>query len=197
MEAVVRMRVFRGGAYAEAMESLRRHSVATARIAALLSRITSVGSELAGLAGLLHDVGFCGSLLALGDVRSAADRPDLALAWPVLEATHEEIGKVMVRLWRFPAEMVHVVGEHHHYTFGKPPPPLHAIVAVAETVAADLGFGLDPFDAPPEAGLPGVESPAPDGQSPVHVAQSRAALGLDEALTAKLLQHAREAVRGI
>ena len=67
LEAALNLKVFRVPGFEAAMERLARHSTATAHIMRAICRRTRVETEFAFLCGLIHDVGFAASLLALSN----------------------------------------------------------------------------------------------------------------------------------
>ena len=67
MEIAMNMKVFRSPDYADTMDLLRRHSTMTAHFSKLVCNYSPIEGEFAFMAGLLHDVGIAGTLLALSD----------------------------------------------------------------------------------------------------------------------------------
>ena len=65
--AATKMRIFRNRAYLKPMEQVHAHSFATAHLAKLLSRYTSVDAQVAFTAGLIHDVGTVAAMMIHGD----------------------------------------------------------------------------------------------------------------------------------
>lgn len=140
MHAAMDMRVFRANGYSDTMDALRRHSLATAHVARILAR----GHELAFLAGLMHDVGIAGALLAIGDVPRGTELPGIDLVWPAVESIHERAGVQMCRLWQLPAGVIDAVANHHvrKGKLGR----LAAIVTMADNIASQCGYRICPDD---------------------------------------------------
>ncbi len=93
------------------MTELWMHSVEVAAISHLLARrFTSLDPEQAMLAGLLHDIG------GLPILSRAGDFPDIVAAPGMLdeaiEKLHIVIGKLILEIWNFPADLVTAVAEH-------------------------------------------------------------------------------------
>ena len=130
-------RVFRAPGYDAAMSSLRRHSAMTAHIADALAAPMTLHREHAFLWGLLHDVGVAAAAYLVGH------RAPFAIAWPTILDAHADVGRILCRAWRLPAEIEVVVVYHHGARVGGTLHPGACLVAVAEWIAADVGFGLD------------------------------------------------------
>lgn len=199
MEIALNLRVFKCEAYDEAMERVRRHAVATAHLCRTVCRYTSIDGELAFMAGLLHDVGIAGTLLALAERKRPRGRrpPDLLSIWPAVERVHVQAGEIMAHHWQLPAEIRLALGAHHQVLCGGQPHPLAATIALANEIAHAEGAGLVAkagADAEPEAdaGAGAGAMPAAaaldwtsahselDRTGPKTLASARAALGLDE-----------------
>jgi hypothetical protein len=71
-------------------------------------RRTRVETEFAFLCGLIHDVGFAASLLALANDPHWSRSTFEELA-PVLDEVHEEASGVLARLWRLPEPLQRLV----------------------------------------------------------------------------------------
>lgn len=142
LEITMNMRVFRCDAYAAPMERLRHHSRVTAHLARLVCRYCTIDGEHAFLAGLLHDVGIAGSLLALADVPARKKVPELAVLWPAIDQVHPDAAALMAELWGFPSELPLVLGAHHHVETQGQLHPLAAALCIADDLANQLGAGL-------------------------------------------------------
>ncbi len=154
LEAAMNLRVFKAAAYSDSMERVRCHSVAVAHLARAVARFTPMDAEFAFTCGLVHDAGFAGALVALGDAQ-AAQRPALtAQTWWAIDALHEELGQTLVGLWKMPAEVEMVVQHHHGLAVSGRDHPMLAILAIAEGIACREGLGLAP--APGDASLGGL-----------------------------------------
>jgi HD-like signal output (HDOD) protein len=162
-EVALDLKVFRCKPYAPVMESLQRHSVAVAKIAARIAAETSIAEDYAFIAGLLHDVGLAASLVMLAEPGPA---PPLDEIGDDLDAIHEEASGIVATLWKLPSDLQIVIAHHHAPTIGGYDHPAVAVVCLAEFMANDLGFGL----------------PAPlDRASAGVFARSMSAIGLDDA----------------
>jgi HD-like signal output (HDOD) protein len=151
MQAAMNLRVFRSATYGDCMERLRRHCRATAHVCRLACRYTPLSEDQAFLAGLMHDVGFAGILLVLGDAPRNKKAPDLTVLWPAINGAHAAAGARMVELWGLPQEMALAVRAHHQVRVEGLDHPLAAVVCLGELIAAELDLGFIP-----------VESDAPD-----------------------------------
>jgi len=161
LEAAMNMKVFRVPGYEAAMERLSRHSTATAHVMRAVCRRTRVESEYAFLCGLLHDIGFAASLLALSNDPTwrAATFEELA---PVLDEVHEEASAVLARMWHLPEPIQKLVADHHEPAPGGGGEQVNASLIVSEQLAWEAGAGLMP---PPEDADPrSLRTPEP----PIH-----------------------------
>jgi len=158
LEAAMHMRVFRVPGYEPAMERLARHSAAVAQVMRAVCRRTSVEAEYAFLCGLLHDVGFAASLLALSNDPTWRKSSFEELA-PVLDEVHEEASGVLARLWRLPENLQRMVATHHEPAPDGKVEPVNATLIVAEQLCWEAGAGLEP--PPPDANPYSMETPEP------------------------------------
>jgi HD-like signal output (HDOD) protein len=135
-------RVFRSVAYAEPMETVRRHCSICAHLSRLVASFTPIASEYAFLCGLLHDVGMAAALIVLGEQKSTAEGLDPTLLGVALRQCHQEASAVVARLWKLPPDVQLVLGHHHEVVINGHVHPLAAVVALAEQLARDLGVGI-------------------------------------------------------
>lgn len=126
-------KVFRAPGYAEVMESIRDHSVASAQIARVLAKGTAV-ADYAFLCGLLHDVGAAAVVLALAQAQRRVAPEALATA---LYELHEEAGQVLLEAWDLPQQLLSAIAAHH-----APSEREGALALVAHTIASELGHPL-------------------------------------------------------
>ncbi|MDJ0865659.1 MAG: HDOD domain-containing protein [Myxococcota bacterium] len=151
MQIVMNLRVFRSKDHAEAMELLRRHSTMTAHLTKVVCKHAAIGGEDAFLAGLLHDVGVAGTLLALSEKAGRGRQPDLIAIWPALDRVHARAGEIMATHWELSAETRTAIAAHHQVMVKGEPDPLAACVAIADELAHETGYGVVPkSDGDPE-----------------------------------------------
>ena len=145
MEIAMNMRVFKSADYADTMELLRHHATATAHLSRLVCQHTDVDAEFAFLAGLLHDVGIAGTLLALSDKKGKRKSPpDLISIWPAVDRVHQRAGELMAGLWELPPDIQIVLSAHHQVIIKGETHPLAATVALANEIAHSFGVGVIP-----------------------------------------------------
>lgn len=145
MEIAMNMRVFKSPDYADTMDLLRRHATATAHLCRVVSNHTAVESEFAFMAGLLHDVGIAGTLLALSDNKGRRKSPpDLISIWPAVDRVHQRAGELMAKLWELPPDIQTTLASHHQVILKGEVHLLSATVAIANEVAHSLGTGVIP-----------------------------------------------------
>lgn len=142
LEVTVGVKVFRAPGYDAPMERLRAHSSATAQIARIVCRFTSVYDEYAFLCGLLHDIGVAACMIVLAPQKRGDRAPSFELAWPAIEEVHEEASKLVCASWRLPADVQIVVGNHEKAIVGNAIHPVAAAVKIADWIATRLGYGL-------------------------------------------------------
>jgi HD-like signal output (HDOD) protein len=144
----------------EHVSAVWRHSIHTAALAHMLTRVRSrLDADEAFLAGLLHEVGKLYILMRAKDDRDAL--ADEAGFQSVLAAWHPRLGRAVIEAWELPAELAAAVGDHETCGLEAPDPPtLTAVVAVvnyfaehSETARADPEF---------HAKLPNLGGLAPD-----------------------------------
>lgn len=181
MEAALHLKVFRVPGYEQLMARISRHSTATAHVMRAICRQTRVESEYAFLCGLLHDVGYAASLLAL------AEDPKMRLVpyekvSPVLDEVHEEASGLLARMWKLPEPVQRVVAHHHDLAL-ESPEPVNAVLIVAEQLCWEAGAGIEP--PPQEADPMSMKTPEPpidgvDVNWSGLVDQARKALSIDD-----------------
>ena len=143
IEVAMNLRVFRSPGLEKQMETLRRHSLATAHTARLVCRYASLDGEYAFLCGLLHDVGIAAILVAIGE-GALKSRPKNPIAlWSAIDSSHEESGATIAKLWKLPEELALVIGAHHHPVQGGYVHPLIAVICVAQDLAGQIGASMD------------------------------------------------------
>jgi HD-like signal output (HDOD) protein len=129
-----------------------RHMLATAILSRELALSGSVPADLAYTAGLLHDIGRLGLLVAYPHEYAAAmktaDRESLGLLdqeRKVFGMDHCEAGRCLVEQWHFPADFQVVTGRHHDRQFGGAMDLLQ-VVHYACTLADSMGyFAIEPL----------------------------------------------------
>ncbi len=148
LEIALSMRIFRAEGYQATADALRRHSVATATLAGLVCRYTTMPAAEAFLCGLLSDVGLAVGLMVLGERAKGPNRLDLSLVWPSLMEIHEQLSARMATRWNLAPETALVLANHHKLRIGGHAHPMIAVVMVSEALTERLGI---PFPSPPDA----------------------------------------------
>ena len=186
-QVIFRGRVFRSPVYQTAMDSVRRHSIATAHASRLVAGKTGVSEDNAFLGGLMHDVGLAAAILALsGQARRRRQPIDIAAIQGDLRDFHEEAGAIVARLWKFPLELRFVIGHHHDPDVEGYDDPLAATVCLGQHIAQELGAGVELVQ--------GAWFEEPD---PVGLARARLTLNLDEDDFPRLRDAAEPILRGV
>lgn len=96
------------------MQHLWEHSTEVAAISSVLARkYTSLKSDEAMLAGLIHDIG------ALPILAKMEAYPELLCSTQatddVIEKLHPSIGRLILEAWKFPADLVNVTAQHEDF----------------------------------------------------------------------------------
>lgn len=186
MEIAMNLRVFKSEAYGDAMERLRLHAVATAHLCRTVCKYTPIDGEFAFMAGLLHDVGIAGTLLALAERdRGRRAPPDLLVIWPAVERVHSRAGEIMARHWQLPPEIRLAISLHHQVLCDGHPHPLAATVALANELAHGAGASLI------AASVDGEEDAAGEQEREIDWMSAHAAI---DRTGEKTLERAREAL---
>lgn len=141
-QVVMGMRLFRVRNYQASMERLQVHATFTAYAARIVASRAGIAAEHAFLCGLLHDVGWCGTLIALSE--NVKSPPDPATLFAAIDKMHMEAGAAMATLWGLSNEIVTVIKNHHDLSKDKKPVSvLVPVVCVAEGLADEMGFAIE------------------------------------------------------
>ena len=137
-----------GGVKTETMRRCWRHTVATAVLADEIAAACGEFTGVAFTAGIIHDIGRLGLLVAYPDeyeraIRNAAERclDVLDFEEEVFGAHHAEAGRILAERWGLPSEMLLVAGRHHDPCEGTELSLLR-IVHVACRLADVLGYDV-------------------------------------------------------
>lgn len=188
MEIAMNTRVFKSEDYGDTMDVLRRHATATAHLSRIVSKYTAIEAEFAFMAGLLHDVGIAGTLLALSENKPRGKRPpDLISIWPAVDRVHHRAGELMATHWELEPDIRLALSAHHQVMIEGYAHPLAATLAIANELAHELGAGVipkadDAVEAMTEGELDCVRAhTSVDRNTEVTLAQAREALRLEDA----------------
>jgi HD-like signal output (HDOD) protein len=179
LEATAGLTLFRAPGYEAAMDSMRRHSTATAYLARAIAHAIRQPTELAFLCGLLHDVGVVACLVVYARPRRGRTPPAFDLVWPVIEPLHQAVSSRLGRLWNLPSPVQQVIADHHLHAPTPKLDPIAGAVFLADTLACELGVG---HEAAPESTI---------------VAAVREAIGFPPAALDDLMAYGREVVSAI
>jgi HD-like signal output (HDOD) protein len=166
-------------------DAFRRHSLATACLAARLSKALDAGlDEEAFMAGLLHDLGLVvqwrlrpQGMQALRRALAAGQVPEDSFSHAEqhhVGTTHERCTAIVLEAWQLPPALVHAVA-HHESALLAERPELPSLLRCADSLAThlDLGLALEDADLWPWR-------------------EALARWGLDEAAVARLQQGGRD-----
>ena len=131
------------------MEGLWEHSVATARLAALLAERTNVGKpEEIALSGLLHDVGKVviaqAFRLSHQKIRALVEQRNCLLIeaeHEILGVGHPEVGLWLLSRWSLPEALVSPIAYHSSFHPARDFADRTAVVHVADILARAKGLG--------------------------------------------------------
>jgi HD-like signal output (HDOD) protein len=137
-----------GGLKTETMRRCWQHTVATAVLAEEIALACDAFSAIAFTAGIMHDIGRLGLLVAYPAeyervIRDAAERSVDVLDFEEREfgAHHAEAGRLLAQSWGLPSEMALIAGRHHDPCEGVELDLLR-IVHVACRLADVLGYDV-------------------------------------------------------
>jgi HD-like signal output (HDOD) protein len=204
MEITMNLRVFKSADYADTMDLLRRHATATAHLCRVVSRYTAIEAEFSFMAGLLHDVGIAGTLLALSENKGKRKTPpELISIWPALDRVHQRAGELMATHWSLPPDIRFALSAHHQVLIQGYPHPLASIVAIANELAHELGAGVIPKANDALAGAAAEARDClrahdqADRSGPATLAQAREALGLSDATLSLIREEAERVIASL
>jgi putative nucleotidyltransferase with HDIG domain len=147
-----------GGLKTESMRRCWQHTVATAVLAEEIAAACDAFSSVAFTAGIMHDIGRLGLLVAYPEeyervIRDAAERCLDLLDFEQEEfgAHHAEAGRMLVERWGLPSEMALIAGRHHDSCEGTELDLLR-IVHLACRLADVLGYDVVKPLVPSSAG---------------------------------------------
>ena len=151
MTVALKGRIFRCRRYSHLMNAIWRHSVAAAISADMIAKAVGRPTELAFVAGLLHDIGQPVMLATISD--EARRRSDLAglnesQVWRLVDRLHCDVGGRLARSWNLPHALAEVVGKHHDVFDISPDAAfLVQLVKGADGMCRQMGIGYpdDPF----------------------------------------------------
>ena len=190
-QVVVGMRLFRVRGYTASMERLQAHSTFVAYAARIIAARAGIAAEHAFLCGLLHDIGWSGTLVAISE--SEKNPPEVGLLFAAIDKMHAEAAVAMAKLWGLSQEIITVIGAHHDLqTDKRPVSVLVPVLVVAEQLADEFGFAIEPA-APGGADKPRVDANL-DGRYQHAVSILRLETKLDG--IRELVQEAADRLRG-
>ena len=148
-EVTAGMTLFRVRGYEPVMERVRRHSTAVAYISRAVAHATKQPTELAFMCGLFHDIGVVACLLVYSGMNKGRP-PVFDDVWPTVGSIHSEVSQLLAQLWKLPDEVDRVLSHHHDPGLHnrQSPDRLAGAVFVADTIATQLGFGLETLPDP-------------------------------------------------
>lgn len=201
MEIAMNMKVFKSVDYADTMDLLRRHASVTAHLSKLVGKHCGVAADYAFMAGLLHDVGIAGTLLALSDRKGSRKKPpDLIAIWPAVDRVHQRAAELMADHWQLEEDIKTVVGAHHQVLIKGEPHALAAVVCLADDLAHELGRGVIPKEGDRVTEMTALEKDCVrshtgvDRSSDKTLQHARNALGVDDAKLAEIRGEAESLV---
>lgn len=159
-------KLFRGGRLCPSFSArdLWQHCIAVGAATKMLSEKTKLGlPDEAFLAGLIHDIGLMVEMQArrpqLLEVVDRAHRettPFCTIEQEVLGVDHQDFGRGLCQLWKFPNNLANVTGFHHRPLELDPQArPLTGLVHLGDYLAAHcaIGYARTVDDEQPEQQL--------------------------------------------
>ena len=204
MEIALNTRVFKSTDYGDTMELLRGHATATAHVSRIVCKYTALEAEFAFMAGLMHDVGIAGTLLALSDAKGRRKTPpNLISIWPAVDRVHQRAGELMAKHWDLPADIQMAIAAHHQVMIQGQAHPLASALAVANELTHELGVGVIPKLGASLGSMSEDEADCVRAHTSVDrsgdktLEHARTALGLDEKAMGLIREEAEVAVAAL
>jgi putative nucleotidyltransferase with HDIG domain len=145
---IMATRSYSNGLGTAALQRCWEHTVATAILADQIARACQAYTDVAFTAGIIHDIGRLGLLVAYPEeyeriIRDAAERCCDLLDFETDQfgVHHAEAGRILSERWGLPEEFRIVAGRHHDRTEDEPLDLLR-IVHVACRLADLLGYDI-------------------------------------------------------
>ncbi len=142
-------KIFRNKEFQERMNKLWQHSVGTAFVCQEIAKRHVKDTENAFLYGLMHDIG---KTLVIDTITKLVKRaPDkLSLVFineylldEILDSFHCQVGGLVARKWRFPANLTSAIVFHHDPLSVDKPRPEAVLTSTANLFAHKLGLGVE------------------------------------------------------
>ncbi len=125
-----------------------RHSLACALASSLLASETGWAEpHRAFLAGLLHDVGkgvVLHAMVHLARDKRSQSSIDIAFAPVIADSLHTMVGGIVAKKWRLDDGLHEVITLHHAPVDARVDKRLCSLVAFADAMTAEVGFGPSP-----------------------------------------------------
>jgi putative nucleotidyltransferase with HDIG domain len=145
-----------GGLKTETMRRCWQHTVATAVLAEEIAVACDTFASVAFTAGIMHDIGRLGLLVAYPEEYERVIRNAAARSLDVLDFEHEEFGahhaeagRMLAERWGLPPEMALIAGRHHDPCEGMELGLLriiHVACRLADVLGYDVVKPLTPSD---------------------------------------------------
>ncbi len=129
-------RVFRTRHYGACLTSLRRHSRAVGQLAHMMAPHLGVDGREAYLMGLVHDVGFAGGLVRMGN-ETTSKAPPLADTWNAIADASREATATLCAQWGLHEPLASAIDALHAQD--EPTTALSATLQLAHMLAQVLG----------------------------------------------------------
>lgn len=152
--------LFKGDDERFSREKLWLHSATVAILAEMIAkRVFGMAGDDAFLAGIIHDIGLVAEDQVLPEeLRQAADDMRQGKASLIdserrrLGADHGEVGALLAREWKLPAEVLKAIKHHHDPERNFPIPGIPAIIVLADFMAFKMQY--NPVPGAPVPALP-------------------------------------------
>lgn len=128
-----------------------RHSLGCALVCRkFCEKLGASDTEMAYMAGLLHDIGFMVNCLVFpqefGVAMGSATREEIPLhkaERATMGFTHRETGKALAERWKLADDLIEVIAHHHEIEQSRKCQPLVALVHLSDLLCRmrDLGYG--------------------------------------------------------
>ncbi len=136
---MLRSRVFAIPQYEFESHLLWQHAVATAAVAKTINDTFCDNMESAFVSGLLHDIGKPVILRTLHNFKDKLGlNVEASAASGVMEAFHEQVGRIIADDWELPPQINDSIGYHHDYLLAPIAPRAAMLTRLADVLAYHL-----------------------------------------------------------